>query len=217
MLVSAGVLDRRHRPLEQPPRRVVARACCRAAYLRGAFLGGGSLSDRALAAPRATDCGYRVGRAPPARSPRPRTPSSAVVERPTHAVAYAKSWDAIESVLALAGASEAVLALEERAVVAATSGHANRRANADHANLVRTSRAAERQLEAVRRLRAGGGVERLAAPLREAAELRLRHPTDSLRELAARTDPPTTQGRDAPPSAAGSRSLRVAFARTSPR
>ncbi len=44
VLVSAGVLDRRHRPLEQPPRRVVARACCRAAYLRGAFLGGGSLS-----------------------------------------------------------------------------------------------------------------------------------------------------------------------------
>ena len=44
VLVAAGVLDRRHRPLERPPRRVVARACCRAAYLRGAFLGGGSLS-----------------------------------------------------------------------------------------------------------------------------------------------------------------------------
>ena len=44
VLVAAGVLDRRHGPLERPPRRVVARACCRAAYLRGAFLGGGSLS-----------------------------------------------------------------------------------------------------------------------------------------------------------------------------
>ncbi len=44
VLVAAGVVDRRHAPLERPPRRVVARSCCRAAYLRGAFLGAGSLS-----------------------------------------------------------------------------------------------------------------------------------------------------------------------------
>ena len=192
VLVSAGVLDRRHRPLEQPPRRVVARACCRAAYLRGAFLGGGSLSTG-----RSPHLELRTATTGSAELLRQVAAASdvqlAVAERPTHAVAYAKSWDAIESVLALAGASEAVLALEERSVVAATSGHANRRANADHANLVRTSRAAERQLEAVRRLRADGGIERLGDRLREAAELRLRHPTDSLRELAARTDPPTTK------------------------
>ena len=41
---AAGVIDKRHAPLERPPRRVVGRACCRAAYLRGAFLGGGSLA-----------------------------------------------------------------------------------------------------------------------------------------------------------------------------
>ena len=41
---EAGVLDERHRPLERPPGRVVARSCCRGAYLRGAFLGGGSLT-----------------------------------------------------------------------------------------------------------------------------------------------------------------------------
>ena len=44
VLGAAGVVDRRHAPLERPPRRVVGRACCRASYLRGAFLGGGSLS-----------------------------------------------------------------------------------------------------------------------------------------------------------------------------
>lgn len=112
-----------------------------------------------------------------------------VVERSSYAAAYAKSVDAIESLLALAGASETVLALEERAVVAEARSQANRLANADHANLVRTSRAAEAQLEAVRRLRADGLLEKLPADLREAAALRLRHPTDSLRELAARTDP----------------------------
>ena len=188
VLVASGVLDRRHAPLERPLRRVVARACCRAAYLRGAFLGGGSLSTRRSAhlelrsaSPEAAhflretahEVGVRLG----------------VVERPTHAGAYAKGWDAIESFLALAGASETVLALEERAVLATTRAQANRLANADHANLVRTSRAAQPQLEAAQRLRAEGRLERLPVALREAAELRLRHPADSLRELAARTDP----------------------------
>ena len=191
-LVAAGVLDRRHAPLERPPRRVVARACCRAAYLRGAFLGGGSLSIRRAphlelrtASLQAAETLCEVAEAADIRL--------GVTERASYAAAYAKSWDAIESLLALAGASETVLALEERAVVAATSGHANRLANADHANLVRTSRAAELQLQAVRRLLADQALDRLPGPLRDAAVLRLRHPTDSLRELAARADPPASK------------------------
>src|SRR5205085_11847303 len=44
VLHEAGVLSARLTPLASPPRRVVARACCRGAYARGAFLGGGSLS-----------------------------------------------------------------------------------------------------------------------------------------------------------------------------
>jgi hypothetical protein len=191
-LVAAGVLDRRGAPLERPPRRVVARGCCRAAYLRGAFLGGGSLS---------------VGRAPHLELRTASTEAATflkevavtagvrlgTVERSTHAAAYAKGWDAIESLLAIAGATEIVLALEERAVLAATRAQANRLANADHANLVRTSGSAQLQLEAVRRLRSDGRLKRLESTLREAAELRLRHPALSLRELAARTDPPASK------------------------
>jgi cell division protein WhiA len=190
--VAAGVLDRRHAPLERPPRRVVARACCRAAYLRGAFLGGGSLSVQ-----RSPHLELRTATAESARFLVRVAEESeirlAVVERSSHAAAYAKSWDAIESVLALAGAAESVLELEERAVVAATSERANRLANADHANLVRTSAAARLQLEAVVALAADGRLEKLPTPLREAAELRRRHPSDSLRELASRTDPPASK------------------------
>lgn len=188
VLAAAGVVDRRHAPLERPPRRVVARSCCRAAYLRGAFLGAGSIS---------------LGRSPHvelratsiesaallARLARAEGVELATIDRQTHAAAYAKSWEAIESLLAVMGASETVLALEERAVVAETRGRANRLANADHANLVRTSRSARRQLEAVARL----DLDTLPDSLREAAELRLRHPTASLRELAARADPPATK------------------------
>jgi DNA-binding protein WhiA len=192
VLVAAGVLDTAHRPLERPPRRVVARECCRAAYLRGAFLGGGSLSVHgsphlelrtasleaaALLRDLAAKHDLALG----------------VVERDSHAAAYAKSWEAIESLLALAGAAEAVLELEERAVLASTRGQANRLANADHANLVRTSRASQAQLRAVEQLRADGVLELLPGELREVAELRRHHPTASLRELAARTDPPASK------------------------
>ncbi len=192
VLTDAGVVDRRHAPLEVPPRRVVARSCCRAAYLRGAFLGGGSVSvagsphvelrtGSAAAATWLTQLAQKSG------------VELAVVERATHAAAYAKSWDAIESLLAVMGAAETVLSLEERSVVAETRSRANRLANADHANLVRTGRSARRQLEAVEGLRAEGVLHDLPDRLREVAELRLRHPTDSLRELASRTDPPATK------------------------
>ena len=192
VLTAAGVVDRRHGPLDRPPRRVVGRSCCRAAYLRGAFLGAGSLS---------------LGRSPHLELRTAATESAAllarlakgegieliVAARESHAVAYAKSWEAIGSLLALMGAAETVLALEERAVVAETRGRANRLANADHANLVRTSRSAQRQLAAVEKLRAGEELAALPDPLREAAELRLRHPTASLRELAARAEPPASK------------------------
>lgn len=191
-LVAAGVVDRRHAPLERPPRRVVARACCRSAYLRGAFLGGGSVSlgraphlELRTASRAAADWLAEVARAEGIEL--------STAERSTHALAYAKSWEVIESLLSAMGASETVLALEERAVVAQTRAQANRLANADHANLVRTSRAARAQLEAVARLRAAGGLEALPLDLREVAELRARHPFASLRELAAKIDPPVTR------------------------
>ena len=70
---------------------------------------------------------------------------------------------------------------------------ANRLANADHANIVRASRAAEAQLLAIRRLESEGRLEQLAPELREIAALRARNPTLPLGELARRLDPPATK------------------------
>jgi len=187
VLHEAGVLSGALAPLERPPKRVVARRCCRAAYLRGALLGSGSLSGPGaphLEIRRPTREGAEfLAELAPLR----------VVERRGHAVAYAKGADAVEEVLAAAGSSDAVLRLEERAVMGATRARANRLANADHANLVRTSRAAHRQLEAIRRLEREGARGDLPERLREIAELRLRHPALSLRELATRCRPQATK------------------------
>lgn len=192
VLARAGVVDRRHAPLERPPRRVVGRACCRAAYLRGAFLAGGTLSlqrsahlELRTSSPEGARFVCAVGDAVGV--------ALRTFERETHAGAYAKSWDVVESFLSVVGAVETVLALEERAVVAATRDRANRLANADHANVVRTSEAARVQLEAIERLRSQDALDALPDALREAAELRRRYPADSLAELAARTDPPASR------------------------
>jgi cell division protein WhiA len=191
-LVEAGVLDSRHAPVERPPKRVVGRACCRGAYLRGALLGGGSLSG-----PRSPHLELRTTSIEGAEFLRRLAAAGdvrlGVLDRGRHAVAYAKGFDAIESILTASGAGDTVLAFEERSVVAAARGEANRLANADHANLVRTSRAAQAQLVAVRALEREGGLDRLPARLYEVARLRLRYPQLPLRELAARCEPPSSK------------------------
>ena len=192
VLHEAGVLSARLTPLATPPRRVVARACCRGAYLRGALLGGGSLSG-----PRSPHLELRSaepeGAAFLARLAAEDGVELRVADRARHAVAYAKGADAIEGVLALAGAGRTVLVFEESSVMAATRSRANRLANADHANLVRTSRAAHEQLRAIRRLRRTGDFKKLPPQLKEIGELREQHPTLSLRELALACEPPATK------------------------
>jgi cell division protein WhiA len=192
VLHEAGVLGPGLAPLAHPPRRVVARSCCRRAYLRGALLGAGSLSG-----PRALHLEIRSAEADGAAFVAAQAAREGarltVLDRGHHAVAYAKGADAVADVLVAAGASGSMLRLEENAVMAATRGHANRLANADHANLVRASRAAHAQLQAVARLRRRGELAGLPAPLQESAELRTRHPTLSLRELGAKCRPPTTK------------------------
>jgi DNA-binding protein WhiA len=188
VLRDAGVLSERGAPLERPPKRVVGRSCCRGAYVRGALLGGGSLSG-----PRAPHLELRASARPGAELlaevANREGVTLRVLERRSHAIAYAKGGDEIADLLAVAGASESALRLDEHAVVAATRAHANRLANADEANVKRTVQAARRQLHAIERL----DVDALPKGLREVAVLRLRHPALSLGELAAKCRPPITK------------------------
>jgi len=187
-LHRAGVLDAAHRPLDHPPRRVVSRRCCLGAYLRGALLGAGTLSG-----PRDAHLEIRAaepeGAAFLAELAARAGAQLSVQERGTHSVAYAKGVDAIGDVLLAAGSTDVVLALEEQSVLAAIRADANRLANADHANLVRTSRAAHAQIEAVRKL----DLDALPDELREIALLRLRHPTASILDIGKRCKPPATK------------------------
>ena len=191
VLREAGVVSSGLAPLERPPKRVVARACCRGAYLRGALLGSGTLSG-----PRSPHLevrsASREGAEFVASVAAQIGVTLSVLERGRHAIAYAKGMGPIADALAAAGASDAVLAFEEQGGMGATKARANRLANADHANLVRTSRAAQAQIRAVKRLERRG-LDKLPQTLHEIARLRLRHPSLSLRELALKCSPPATK------------------------
>ena len=188
VLREAGVLSARGAPLERPPKRVVGRSCCRGAYLRGALLGGGTVSG-----PRAAQLEVRASGADGARILAEIAAHEevvlAVAERGSHAIAYARSIETIADLLALAGASESAIRLDEHVVVAATRSDANRLANADEANVRRTVLAAQAQLEVIRELDLDG----LPLKLNELASLRLKHPSLSLAELAAKCRPPITK------------------------
>ena len=188
VLKECGVLGVRLQPLVRPPKRLVGRACCRGAYLRGSLLAAGSVS-----APPSPHLEVRTETREAAEfvaeAAAQEDVALAVLERRDHAVAYAKGLDRIAEALALAGASDAALELDERAVMGETKAGANRLTNADQANLVRTSRAAHTQLEALRRLEREHRLDELSPRLRETAELRLRHPSLPLRELALKCHP----------------------------
>lgn len=189
VLHEAGVVSSRLAPLERPPRRVVARPCCRAAYLRGALLGGGSVSAGHLE----VRTEHRVGADFVAQIAGAEGINLGVRERADHAAAYAKGAETIAELLAAAGAVGAVLTFAERSVLGAAKSRANRLTNADHANLLRSSRASGTQLRALRRLQRRGAIARLPKALQELAELRLAHPSLSLRELGLKCRPPATK------------------------
>jgi DNA-binding protein WhiA len=188
VLREAGVLSGRGAPLERPPKHVVGRSCCRGAYLRGALLGGGSLSG-----PKAPHLELRASGIDGARQLAEIATREGValrtLERRSHAIAYAKGGDEIADLLALAGASETALRLDEHAVVAGTRSNANRLANADEANVRRIVQAAREQLEAIGQL----DLDALPSKLREIAALRIKHPSLSLTELAGKCRPPITK------------------------
>lgn len=191
-LHEAGILNARLAPLERPPRHIVGRSCCRVAYLRGAFLASGSVSG-----PRDAHLELRAADVAGAQlfAELAEAEGFLLTVRPrrSHAFAYLKGLESVAELLAVLGAHETALKLEEAAVVGATRARANRLTNADHANLRRATRAADVQLRAIERLRAEGRLDTLAPELKEMAALRTKHPTFSLRELARRCSPPATK------------------------
>jgi len=105
-------------------------------------------------------------------------------------VVYLKGLDAIVTVLGAVGASGAVLRLEDVRAVKETKNRIHRLVNTEAANVVRAAAAAAAQREAIQFLADAYGLRNLSPALREAAQLRLAHPDETLAELGRRCTPP---------------------------
>jgi len=114
-------------------------------------------------------------------------------------VLYYKDFEAIAEVLTRIGAFGAVLHLEDVRALRETKNRIHRLVNTEAANLERTAAAAAMQRRTIEFVASAYGLRRLSPALREIAELRLRHPDESLAELGRRCNPaiakPTVSSR----------------------
>ena len=191
VLRALGVLDRHGRPTDRPPGTLVRRPHDAAAYVRGALMAAGSVSDprqaahleiRAAGAGSAlllralvTRCGGTGARA---------------LQRADGWRVVCKSGADIGAVLARAGAHAAFLRWDGARLERELRGAANRSVNADRANLARAVGAAERQIAAIEALVTRWGWQSLPDDLRTTALARVANPEASLAELGALHDPP---------------------------
>ncbi len=164
--------------------------CDRRMELRGAFLACGSLASPAR--------GYHVEFVPPSDERTNRLIAllrtegldPKIAPRKGKRIVYFKNIDAITQVLAVIGASRAVLQLEDIRALKETKNRIHRLVNTEAANVDRAMSAAATQREAIAHVVEAYGLRRLSKPLREAAELRLAYPTETLAELGRRCTPP---------------------------
>ncbi|HEX7068344.1 MAG TPA: DNA-binding protein WhiA [Candidatus Limnocylindria bacterium] len=162
-----------------------APSCDRRAFLRGVLLGSGSISFTA-SGPHVEIVLADASAAIELQDLLATVDVRALrVERRGRHVVYLKGQEEIAALLRLVGANRGVLELETYRVGRDVQARLNRLINAEEANLARTVRAADRQLSAITRLEAEGGLGRLSPGLREMAIIRRQMPDADLDTLAA--------------------------------
>ena len=173
---------------------LVEENCCKAAFLRGAFLAGGSVTD--------PEKGYHMEVATTHQSVSLETymlihdmlniyPKTAQ-RNGTH-VLYLKQSDLISDSLTLLGAPVSGMGIITAKLEKELNNKVNRRCNCDDANTSKVVEAAQEQLAAIRILREKGLLEKLPAKIKEAALAREENPEASLSELAEMMQPPITK------------------------
>ena len=172
---------------------VLEDACCRAAFFRGAFLAGGSVTDPLKGYHLELSTSHlHVSREVPALMGEMNfEPKQA--KRKANYISYFKRSGAIEDFLTTIGAPLAAMEVMTAKVEKGLRGGVNRRVNCDAANLDKVVEAAQAQIEAIRRLEQSGQLELLPDKLKESAQLRLDYPEDTLSQLAQRCVPPITK------------------------
>lgn len=175
------------------PTKLLEKRCCKRAYLRGAFLGSGSVSD-----PEKTYHLEFVSHSLiHSESLRDLINSfglkSKIIERKGNYVVYLKEGDQVVDLLNIIGAHSALLNLENIRIYKQMRNDVNRIVNCETANLGKIVNASIRQIENIKYIEATVGLGRLSPNLREVAQLRLKNRDASLKELGKMLNPPISK------------------------
>jgi DNA-binding protein WhiA len=173
---------------------VVEEVCCRTAFLRGAFLAGGSVTDPIKGYHmELTTTHQAVARETRVLIHDAMDFTAKSATRNGGVVLYLKQSEQISELLALLGAGVASMGIMEARLEKELNNKVNRRCNCDDANISKVVDAAQGQLAAINTLKELGLLEKLPAKLKQAADARENNPESSLSELAALMDPPITK------------------------
>ena len=173
-----------------PKESALAYACCRKAFLRGAFLLAGAVSDPERA--------YHLEFAAPSEELADHVImllnyfeiSAKKTCRKSKFVVYLKGGEQIADALTLIGAKNAMMTLENVRVKKDVRNRINRQLNCDERNMARQIENAQAQLADIELIRRKIGLDRLPASLREMARVRAEHAEDPLAALGEFCDPP---------------------------
>ena len=164
--------------------------CCRRAFLRGAFLFCGSISDpnksyqlefaQSSAALGESICEIMRGYGLSAR----------LSTRKSQNVCYVKDAEGVSDALALLGASIAVMTFENVRIIKGLRNDVNRQVNCDKNNMDKVLNASEKQLSMIKTIERRLGMDGMPDTLREIAQLRIEYPDASLTDLGQMLTPP---------------------------
>ncbi len=176
--------------LEEPVSSLLIKnSCCQRAFLRGAFLSIGSMSDPQKSYHLEFVCtderkarqlqGVIQGFGIDAR----------VILRKKYYVVYLKEGESIVDLLNVCEAHVALMKLENLRIIKDMRNSINRRVNCETANITKTVNASARQIEDIEYIRDHYGLEKLSSGLRQMAEVRLEYPDAPLKELGEYLEP----------------------------
>lgn len=172
------------------PETLIQNRCCRRAYIRGAFLGGGSISN-----PEKTyHLEFVTNREEHGEVLLNIINSfnlnSKIVIRKENYVVYLKEGEQIADILNIIGAHQSLLKFEDIRIFKDMRNNINRLVNCETANLGKTINASLRQVKNIQYIDNRIGIEKLPKNLQEIALLRLKHREASLKELGKMLEPP---------------------------
>ena len=168
----------------------ISNMCCKRAFLRGAFLAGGSISDPEKSY-HFEIVSYGEAKAVQIMDAMKMFELDArIIERRRCHVVYLKEGAQIVDILNVMGAHRSLMELENVRVVKEVRNSVNRKVNCETANLSKTVNAAVKQIEDIEYIRENAGLNTLSEGLEEIAELRVKYPDTPLAQLGQMLSPP---------------------------